>query len=283
MVSPQPHLAARDAIAASGLRHRDVASQLGIDASKLSKSLSGVRRFSPTELERLATVTGAPLEALTAPQPESEALPNPRPSGAEFERQRRRIVDAAWKLFTTRGYQTVTIADIGAAAGMSTPAVHYYFHTKNEIFLATIDVCSRFAAERRASAHDIADPAERLLRFAEVQLDGSPDSRRVWTTWAQFWASSASFEDAKAATLIAYSRWQEELRSIVDEGVAAGQFVANDPEQMVDGITAMIDGFGVRMLAGVLTPEAACTAVTVYLRTWMTPETQAALREKKGT
>lgn len=274
MVSSHPHLSARDAIAAAGLRHRDVAIHLGIDASKLSKSLSGVRRFSLDELERLATLTGVGIEDLTASQPQPEPRPetpsNPRMSGEDFARHRQRIVDAAWVLFTSRGYQAVTIAEIGAAAGMSTPSVHYYFPTKNDIFLATIEVCSQFAAERRAFAHEISDPAERLLRFVEVQLDGSPEARRVWTTWAQFWASSASFEDAKEATLIAYSRWQEELRSIVDDGVATGQFVADDPERMVEGITAMIDGFGIRMIAGVLTPVEARSAVTEYLRTWMT-------------
>ena len=43
MVSPQPHVTARAAIQAAGLKHRDVARDLGIDASKLSKSLAGVR------------------------------------------------------------------------------------------------------------------------------------------------------------------------------------------------------------------------------------------------
>lgn len=271
MVSAYPHLAARAAIQAAGLKQRDVAAHLGIDPSKLSKSLSGMRKFSASELELLAQVTGVDLECLAAPSEVEAAAPNPRRSGAEFARRKQAILDAAWPLFTARGYQSVTVADVAAAAGMSPSAVLYYFHSKNDIFIATLDLCAQQAAARRAQLGDIADPAERLLRFAEVQLDGSPEARREWTTWAQFWASAPAFADAQQATAAAYSRWQAGLRDIVEDGLAAGRFTPSTPEQMVDAITAIIDGFGVRMLSGVLTAEQARDAVSAYLRTLMVP------------
>ena len=270
MVLHSPQLAAREAITASGLRHNEVAAYLGIDASKLSKSLSGVRRFSQTELERLAELTGVDVEALRPSPKNVTATPNPRQSGEEFARRRRKIVDTAWPLFTSRGYQAVTIADIARNAGISTSAVHYYFHSKNEIFIATLDRCSEQAAGRRAFVSEIADPAERLLTFASVTLDGSDESFQEWTTWAQFWASSASFEDAKRATAVAYARWQKQMHRIIDDGMATGRFIGGDPDAMINAITAMIDGLGVRMLAGVLTPAAAKEAVTAYLNTWIT-------------
>lgn len=281
MVSTSPHPAARAAIQAAGLRHNEVAAYLGIDASKLSKSLSGVRKFNQTELERLADLTGVSVDSLR-PSPEVHAgTPNPRISGEEFARRKRAILDAAWPLFTERGYAPVTIAEIARTAGISTPAVHYYFSSKNEIFLATLELCSQEAAARRAFVAEITDPAERLLRFAEVQLDGSPEAKREWTTWAQFWASSPSFPDVKEATAVAYSRWQQQLRAIVDEGLATGRFNTSNPddaEDMVNAVTAMIDGLGVRMLAGVLTPQAASDAVTAYLNTWIKhPDTPVAL------
>lgn len=271
MVPAHPHLAARASIQAAGLKQRDVAAHLGIDPSKLSKSLSGVRKFSASELERLAQLTGVDIECLTAPPETKAAQPNPRRSGAEFARRRQAILDAAWPLFTSHGYHSVTVADVAAAAGMSSSAVLYYFHSKNDIFIATLDLCAQHAAARQAQIGDIADPGERLLRFAEVQLDGSPEARREWTTWAQFWASAPAFDDAQQATAAAYSRWQAGLRDIVEDGLAAGRFTATTPEHMVDAVTAIIDGFGVRMLSGVLTSEQARDAVTAYLRTWIVP------------
>lgn len=281
MVSAHPQLAARAAIKAAGLRNNEVAAHLGIDASKLSKSLSGVRRFSATELRLLAELTGVSVESLKPSASATADKANLRLSGVEFARRKRSIVNAAWPLFADRGYQAVTIADIARAAGISTPAVHYYFHSKNDIFLATLELCSQQAAQRRAFVADIPDPAERLLRFAEVQLDGSPESKREWTTWAQFWSSSSAFDDAKHATAVAYDRWQQQLRAIIEEGLAVGRFATTDAgtdaEDMINAVTAMIDGLGVRMLAGVLSPQAATDAVTAYLNTWITqPEPVAA-------
>lgn len=277
MAHAHSNTAARAAIKAAGLRHADVAAHLGIDASKLSKSLSGVRRFNATELERLADITGVSVDSLR-PLSTVDDTPAPHPREKEWADRRRAIASAAWPLFTEHGYQTVKIADIARAASMSSSAVHYYFHSKNDIFLATLDLCSEQAAARRSAVTGIADPAERLLRFAQVQLDGSKEATREWTTWAQFWSSSPTFADAKQATAVAYSRWQVQLRAIVLEGMAAGRFAVADPDDMANAVTAMIDGLGVRMLAGTLSPADAANAVAAYLNTWITasPVTGAA-------
>ena len=272
MTFPQSHDAARSAIAAAGLRHRDVAAYLGIDASKLSKSLSGVRRFSSKELSLLADITGKSVTELSShPAHSGPAKPHTKHSGRGVNRseKRRTIVAAAWPLFTKHGYLPVTVADIAKAAGMSTSAVHYYFPTKNEIFLATLDECSRHGSARRAPAHTIANPTQRLLKLFEIQLDGSPESRREWATWAQSWTSSAVFADAHEANEIAYSRWQQELLPIVEEGMASGEFVSGDPHTMIASLTALIDGLGVRLLAGALDPHDVHGIVTASVRGWM--------------
>lgn len=270
MAQTHPNTAARAAITAAGLRHADVATHLGIDASKLSKSLSGVRRFNASELERLAEITGVTVDSLRPlPTTTTDREPAVHSREADWAARRRAIATAAWPLFTSNGYQAVTIADIAQQAGMSSSAVHYYFHSKNEIFLATLDLCSEQAAGRRACAASVSDPAERLIRFAEVQLDGSAEATREWTTWAQFWASSPAFPDVKEATAVAYSRWERQLRAIVLEGIAAGRFTAANPDEMVDAVTAMIDGLGMHMLSGSLSAAAAATAVTAYLNTWI--------------
>ncbi|MDK8637609.1 TetR family transcriptional regulator C-terminal domain-containing protein [Corynebacterium imitans] len=264
MTSAQPRNAARAAIAAAGLRHRDVAAHLGIDASKLSKSLSGVRRFSATELARLAALTGVDAQSLaTVSEPGTSTRDRAR------QTRKRAIVAAAWPLFTQRGYQAVTVADIATAADLSPSAVHYYFPSKNEIFLATLDECSRQGAKRRARAHTLATPTERLSALFAIQLDGSPESRQEWATWAQFWSSSAAFADAHQATEIAYARWQQELLPIVEEGMASGEFVSGDPQVMIASLTALIDGLGVRLLAGALDPLSIHEIFSASVRGWM--------------
>lgn len=48
----------RDVIQASGLSQRDFGARIGLDESKLSKSLKGTRRFSSVDLARIAELSG---------------------------------------------------------------------------------------------------------------------------------------------------------------------------------------------------------------------------------
>jgi AcrR family transcriptional regulator len=85
------------------------------------------------------------------------------------ERMRRtvlqEIADVALQLFTERGYETVTIDDIAAAAGLSRRSVFRYFSTKEDIVVGKFD----FVADdmlNRLRARPPAEPVWESLRRA---------------------------------------------------------------------------------------------------------------------
>jgi TetR/AcrR family transcriptional regulator len=49
-------------------------------------------------------------------------------------RSRRAILDAAERLFAERGYEATTMADIGAAAGLSRGTPAYFFRSKEDLY-----------------------------------------------------------------------------------------------------------------------------------------------------
>jgi AcrR family transcriptional regulator len=49
------------------------------------------------------------------------------------ENRERIIIDAALKVFSTKGYASTRMADIAVAAGMSYGLVYHYFQTKEKI------------------------------------------------------------------------------------------------------------------------------------------------------
>ncbi len=57
---------------------------------------------------------------------------------AHRERQRRRILDAAWKLFDERGIDRVPMAEITAASGVQPSTMYQYFANKDEIVWAIL-------------------------------------------------------------------------------------------------------------------------------------------------
>jgi AcrR family transcriptional regulator len=57
-----------------------------------------------------------------------------RPVGADSAATRARILRAAREVINERGYQAATFQAIAARAGLSRPAMHYYFHTREQIY-----------------------------------------------------------------------------------------------------------------------------------------------------
>jgi AcrR family transcriptional regulator len=64
------------------------------------------------------------------------------------ERSRAAILDAAEKLFATKGYDATSLHDVGAAAGVSRGTPGYFFGSKSELYQAVLDRC--FAEVREA-------------------------------------------------------------------------------------------------------------------------------------
>lgn len=84
---------------------------------------------------------------------------------ARGDETRRRIIDAAIRLFGERGFEGASTREIARAAGVNAPALQYYFEGKEGVYRA----CAQHIAES-AAAHF--GPA---LRHAQTLLD-DPDT-----------------------------------------------------------------------------------------------------------
>jgi TetR/AcrR family transcriptional regulator len=56
----------------------------------------------------------------------------------DADRSRRAILIAATRLFAERGYDATSLADVGAAAGLSRQAPAYFFGSKDELYAAVL-------------------------------------------------------------------------------------------------------------------------------------------------
>lgn len=93
------------------------------------------------------------------------------------------ILAAAAELFAARGYSGVSIEDIGAAVGVSGPAVYRHFAGKQALLGALlIGVSDRLVAGGREVAGDLDDPADRMRALIEFHVAfalGNADVIRV--------------------------------------------------------------------------------------------------------
>lgn len=74
------------------------------------------------------------------------------------------IIDAATRLFSERGFSETGIDDIGAAIGVTGPAVYRYFASKEDLLVAVLDRAVQHAAGLADAARSGASSPEDVLR-----------------------------------------------------------------------------------------------------------------------
>lgn len=265
---------AKEALRSSELSQRQVAASIGIDETKLSKSLSGRRRFGTAELLGLATATGVTVRWLLGDESQVSATPlrfrsesDPTRGPAPDSSPRRFIVETAWDLFARHGYETVRIADIAEAAGVSNASIHYYFDGKSDLFDATLDYSVKLAFDRQiAWLGDVPNPHRRLERLLELQSPIGRTARSEWSIWLQTWAR-LGLEDPYGSDYPAhYERWSQTVRATIEAGQADGQFRPGDSEAMADELTSLLDGLGVKVLTGIMDAATFRRRLSSYLK-----------------
>ncbi|MFJ3865646.1 TetR/AcrR family transcriptional regulator [Streptomyces nigra] len=135
----------------------------------------------------------------------------------------RRLLIAAVEAFAERGYHATTTRDIAGRAGMSPAALYIHYKTKEEL----LHRISRIGHEKaldilRAAARREGTPAERLAdavgSFVRWHAGGRTTARVV-----QYELDSLG-PDARAEILALRRQCDAEVRGIIEEGVAAGDF-----------------------------------------------------------
>jgi AcrR family transcriptional regulator len=139
-----------------------------------------------------------------------------------------RILDCAERLFRHYGYSKTNVADIARELGMSPANVYRFFNSKTEIHQA---VCGRMLATCYRQTHDIRhlplSAVERLRRLVHTQyrwtvdtmLDEQKVHEMVIVAIERDWHVIEKHID----------RIHDLIAEIIREGIAAGEFVEQDP------------------------------------------------------
>jgi len=99
--------------------------------------------------------------------------PAARTYHAHRERQRRRILDAARKLFDEHGIDRVNMAEITAASGVRASTLYEYFANKDEIVWAIVGEVLTEGAARAKKATEIPGTAlDKITALLEMMADG---------------------------------------------------------------------------------------------------------------
>lgn len=122
---------------------------------------------------------------MTASAPESRTAPTEAPNRRSQLKSDRRLqlLAAAGRLFAERGFLSVRLEDIGAAAGVSGPAIYRHFPNKESMLVELlVGISARLLAGAREVRARNADAAATLDGLIDFHLDfafGEPDLIRI--------------------------------------------------------------------------------------------------------
>ncbi|MDX6203427.1 MAG: hypothetical protein QOE24_541 [Frankiales bacterium] len=97
--------------------------------------------------------------------------------------RRRQLLDLAAPLMATRGFHGMSVGDLGAAAGVTGPALYRHFPSKQALLGALLaDISERLLAGGTACVEDSTGPSDALERLVRWHVDfalSRPDLIRV--------------------------------------------------------------------------------------------------------
>ena len=154
-------------------------------------------------------------------------MPAPSPIVRHPDRSRRRLLQAAIRLFSARGFHGVSIDQIVTAARLNKRMAYHYFGNKEAIYrTALVEVYRRIETVEFHAAAAAGSPADKLRRLLEGYfrfLDENPEFTR-FLLWENV---EPARRTAGRGAFLSKNPFLERFREVVREGIAAGQFRRN--------------------------------------------------------
>ncbi len=195
--------------------------------------------------------------------PRSYALSDDARAGRVAKKQatREALLDAARTLFAEKGYNGVSVTEIGKKAGVSHTLINSYFGGKAGLIAAVIQGTNAPQADAmRAILGGGGTPVERLFALLNVwaQYDLA-DRKLLAVLQSNTWVWDASSEAANRADLKPfYAALADLVREARDAGLAQGHIA---PADVAEALFAIYTYGTRRALFDPLSPDAAVVAM----------------------
>lgn len=164
---------------------------------------------------------------------------------------RQRILQAALDCFMHHGYHDTTMDDIAAASETSKGSLYWHFDSKEELLEAAIQAVfeERFGEDTFFAALEGRPPAEKLRALGRTLADFATWAEGLFGLFLEFWTSSTHKPQVSALWIDILEQYKAAIITVIDAGIAQGEFRAVEAEPLVWALMALYDGLAAyRML-----------------------------------
>lgn len=170
------------------------------------------------------------------------------------ETRRRDILDATATAIADRGLCDTRISDIADIVGVSPALILYYFPTKAALLAEAMIRLDELFYQRVRDRMEAASTAEdKLVTLIEESCPSAGDEGGLpdaWALWPATWEMSRHDTQLAEARARLDEAWRAEIATIVEEGVATGEFGEIDSTDFALQLAAMLDGLAMEAMLG---------------------------------
>lgn len=173
-----------------------------------------------------------------------------RSSQAAIDR-REEILRSAVQVISSRGHADTRLSHVAERAGVSQALVVYYFGSRESLLAQALAYSdARFYDRAAAELAKSSTAARKLVRLLELSCTtGDPDDpdQPAWVLWLDLWSVAARNPEVAEHRRKLDRHWRETISSVVDQGVASGEFQAVNVSDFTIRLAAMVDGLAVQV------------------------------------
>ncbi len=181
-----------------------------------------------------------------------------------------RILDAALKLFSARGYEATSTREICELAGITKPTLYYFFESKEGIYRALVQTA--FEDYERVIEEGLSVPGglrEKLKRISELMFQRAcAKPERVKLLFSIVYSVNSPFAQLVQSS---HEAMVERMYKLVSDAALAKEFSAGDAGVRMTVLTgALVEAISNYLISGKpeLTTELAHSIIDTVLDGW---------------
>lgn len=162
--------------------------------------------------------------------------------------RRQAIIDATLDVARERGLGATTVRDVATRMGTSSGLVHHYFDSMDDVLASAFEqAADGDLARARTAIESVTEPTAQLDAFIRSYAPAQSD----WTMqlWLDAWAEAARRPQVQQVSRRLNRAWQELVRTIIERGVATGDFTTDDADASAWRLLSVLDGLALQVVA----------------------------------
>lgn len=165
----------------------------------------------------------------------------PRPDVSE--ERRGQILEAASSVFSRLGFNRARMDDIARESGLAKGTLYLYYRSKDALIRALLERIFAWGRRDLEAALAVEGPAsERLVELSRRMSKEVERLSVLLPIWFEFYAVAARNEAVKPFVKRYFEEYRAALESVVQEGIASGEFREVDAAEAAVTIISLFEG-----------------------------------------